>query len=100
MANSATGEKVFPRHLDIVRTALAKALRTLGWDSHPSPGGSIAAVWTSPIFRFQDDVTIDLAAVDKGSRVRVRSKSRVGRYDFGQNAKHIRDLFREIEKAI
>jgi|SRR5450432_3762738 len=100
MANSATGEKTFPRHVEVVRVALAKALRTLGWEIHPASDGSIAAIWTSPVFRFKDDVKIDLVAAGTGSRVRVSSKSRVGRYDFGQNAKHIRDLFRAIEKAM
>lgn len=100
MSNSAEAEKIFPRHVDIVRAALAKALRNLGWQSANGPNGSIAAVWTSPVFHFKDDVTIVLASVEKGTRVRARSKSRVGRYDFGQNAKHIRELFTEVQKAL
>jgi uncharacterized protein (DUF1499 family) len=100
MANSAEGEKSFSRHPDIVRAALAKALRKLGWQSANGSNGSIAAIWTSPVFHFKDDVTIVLAPVEKGTRVRARSKSRVGRYDFGQNAKHVRELFTEIQKAL
>ncbi len=100
MANSAEAEKVIPRHVDVVRAALAKALRKLGWNSRIGSNGVVTAVWTSPVFKFKDDVTIDLATADKGTRVRVCSRSRVGRYDFGQNAKHIRELFAEIKKAL
>ena len=100
MANSATGEKTFPRHADIVRAALSKALRKLGWGVSNGPNGSVAAVWTSPFFKFKDDIRIEIEAGERATRLRVRSKSRVGRYDFGQNAKHIRELFAEVEKAL
>lgn len=100
MANQATGEKTFPRHGDVVRAAIAKALARLSWEARTAKDGTIAAVWTSPIFRFKDDVTILVAPSERSTRVRVRSVSRVGRYDFGQNARHIRDLFQAIEKAL
>jgi len=100
MANRAAGEKSFPRHEDVVRAAVAKAIARLGWEVRTGSDGTIAAVWTSPVFRFKDDVTILVGPAAGGARVRVRSASRVGRFDFGQNAKHIRDLFAEIQRAI
>jgi len=101
MANRATDERVFPRHAEVLRSAIARAITRLGWEAKTGSDGTIAAVWTSPFFKFKDDVTILAVPAEKGgTRVRVRSVSRVGRYDFGQNAKHIRDLFTEIQKAL
>lgn len=100
MVNSAAGEKVFPRPAPEVRAAIATALRKLRWKVREGAGGAIAAVWTSPVFRFKDDVTVETEPAPGGTRVRVRSASRVGRYDFGQNARHVAELFCEIAETI
>jgi uncharacterized protein (DUF1499 family) len=102
MANRATDERAFSRHAEVLRTAIAKAISKLGWEAKKNGSdGTIAAVWTSAFFKFKHDVTILVVPAEKsGTKVRVRSMSRVGRYDFGQNAKHIRDLFTEIQKAL
>jgi len=101
MANRATDERAFPRHAEVLRTAISKAISKLGWQAKNGSDGTIAAVWMSPFFKFKHDVTILVVPAEKGgAKVRVRSTSRVGRYDFGQNAKHIRDLFTEIQKAL
>jgi uncharacterized protein (DUF1499 family) len=100
VGNRASGERVYPGHVDAVRAAIARALRRLGWEARPETNGTIAAIWTSPVFRFKDDVSIGAASVESGTRVSVRSASRVGRYDFGQNARHVRDLFAEVDKAL
>jgi hypothetical protein len=98
MGNRATGELVVSAPLESVRAALADALNELGWEWSPGPRG-FTAVWTSRVFRFKDDVEIDLDAEGSQTRVRVRSRSRVGHYDWGQNARHIRDLFRQAEAS-
>ena len=101
MANRAVDERVFPRHADVLRSAIAKAISRLGWEAKNGSAGTITAIWTSPFFKFKDDITVLVVRAEKGgTRVRVRSMSRVGLYDFGQNAKHIRDLFTEIQKAL
>jgi uncharacterized protein (DUF1499 family) len=76
--------------------AFKQALDTVkvmpGWtlvDSDPA-AGRIEANETSRWFRFTDDVVIRVAADGAGSRVDVRSVSRVGRNDFGINAGRIR----------
>ena len=52
--------------------------------------GRIEASDTTLWFGFVDDVVIRVTLVDKGSRVDIRSKSRVGGGDVGINAKRIR----------
>ncbi len=55
------------------------------------PGaGSITALATTPRMKFVDDIHIVVEAAGAGSRVRVRSASRVGKTDFGTNARRIR----------
>jgi uncharacterized protein (DUF1499 family) len=72
-------------------TALAAA-RGMGWDIievNPSEG-RIEATDTTFWFGFKVDVVIRVAAADQGSRIDVRSVSRVGKSDVGTNAKRIR----------
>lgn len=71
--------------------ALAAA-RNMGWDivaAEPAQG-RIEATATTFWFRFKDDVVIRIAADGNGSRLDIRSMSRIGRSDLGTNAKRIR----------
>lgn len=52
--------------------------------------GRLEAEARTRILRFVDDVTVRVESRDDGSRVRMRSTSRVGIYDFGTNARRIR----------
>jgi uncharacterized protein (DUF1499 family) len=82
-------EKAFAR-------ALAAA-QAMGWAivARDPDAGRIEAVDTTLWFGFKDDVVVRVtAAAGGGSRVDVRSKSRVGRGDAGTNARRIRG-FRE-----
>jgi len=60
--------------------------------------GTIEAVATSRVFRFQDDVVIRVRATDGGSRVDMRSKSRDGKGDIGANTVRIRQLVDAVER--
>ena len=56
-----------------------------------SPGeGRIEAVDTSLLYGFKDDVVVRVQETPEGTRVDVRSMSRVGKSDLGMNAKRIR----------
>ena len=79
-------QQAFERVLDEVRE--------FGWDiSAAEPAeGRIEAVDTTLFFGFKDDVVIRLRPVEGGTRVDVRSTSRVGLGDAGTNAKRIRRL--------
>ena len=65
--------------------------RGMGWNvvAADAATGIIEAVDTTPFFRFKDDVVIRVRAAAQGSRVDLRSRSRVGRSDLGKNAARI-----------
>jgi uncharacterized protein (DUF1499 family) len=71
--------------------ALAVAQTMPGWEVvvADKQNGRIEAVATSSIFRFRDDVSIRLRSEGDGTRMDIRSRSRVGRSDLGANAARI-----------
>lgn len=77
--------------------ALAAA-NDMGWDLvDADPGaGRIEATDTTFWFGFKDDVVVRVAPADGGSRIDVRSLSRVGRGDAGTNARRIRNYLRKL----
>lgn len=64
----------------------------LGWEIREfnRDQGLIEAVATVPVFGFRDDVTITITPVEQDVVVNVRSRSRIGKSDFGENARRIR----------
>ena len=70
------------------------AVEALGWEivAREPAAGRIEAVDTTAWFGFKDDVVVRVAEVPGGSRIDVRSKSRVGLGDAGTNAKRIREF--------
>lgn len=73
------------------------AARALGWEivAAVPEEGRIEAIATTAWIGFKDDVVIRIAANGPGTRVDIRSKSRVGRGDAGMNARRIR-AFRDL----
>lgn len=71
-----------------------KAAMDMGWDVVArAPGeGRLEAVDTSRWFGFRDDIVVRIRADGGGSRVDIRSKSRVGRSDLGVNAARVREF--------
>jgi uncharacterized protein (DUF1499 family) len=68
-------------------------------DADPQ-SGRIEATDTSFFYGFKDDMVVRIVPAPEGTRVDVRSKSRVGRSDLGQNAKRIRKFFEELDAAL
>ncbi|HVJ12496.1 MAG TPA: DUF1499 domain-containing protein, partial [Burkholderiales bacterium] len=58
--------------------------------------GTIEAVATTQWFGFKDDVAVRVSPAGAGSRMDVRSKSRIGRSDLGTNAKRIQELLDRV----
>lgn len=80
---------------DSADTVFLKALsaaEAMGWEivaSVPSEG-RIEATAATPYVGFKDDVVVRVTAADGGTKVDVRSKSRMGKGDMGVNAARIR----------
>lgn len=87
---TAAPDAAFRRALDAARAA--------GWTivAADSAAGRIEATATTGWFGFKDDVVVRIRAADRGSRVDVRSVSRVGRSDVGTNARRIRAYLRHL----
>ncbi|MDP6952892.1 MAG: DUF1499 domain-containing protein, partial [Alphaproteobacteria bacterium] len=62
-----------------------------GWELVASvpEEGRIEATAKTPYFKFRDDVVLRIAAAGTGTKVDMRSASRVGRSDVGVNAERI-----------
>ncbi|MBA3658396.1 MAG: DUF1499 domain-containing protein [Gemmatimonadales bacterium] len=85
---------------DAFRRAL-EAARGMGWQivAADSAAGRIEATATTRWFHFKDDVVIRIRPAAGGSRVDVRSVSRVGQSDVGTNARRIRSYLARLEPA-
>ncbi|WP_323843847.1 DUF1499 domain-containing protein [Microbulbifer magnicolonia] len=59
--------------------------------------GHLEAVDRTPLLGFSDDVVVRVQAENGGSRVDIRSSSRVGISDLGANAKRIRSFLSELQ---
>jgi uncharacterized protein (DUF1499 family) len=68
-------------------------------DADPA-AGRIEATQKSFWYGFTDDVAVRIAQTPEGTRVDVRSKSRVGRSDLGQNAKRIRVFLAKLRSEV
>jgi uncharacterized protein (DUF1499 family) len=74
------------------------AARALGWEIVAVAPGDlrIEATDTTLFFGFKDDIVVRVTPSGNGSRVDVRSLSRVGKSDFGVNAKRIRKFLQQL----
>ena len=62
--------------------------------------GRIEATATTPILRFKDDVIIRIRALANGTRLDIRSASRVGKSDLGVNARRIGALLQQLDGVL
>ncbi len=79
--------------------AVAAACQALGWRvvALEPAQGSLTAVVTSPLWRFKDDVQVQVRATAAGgSTLEVHSASRVGKGDLGANSRHVVDLVAQV----
>ncbi len=82
--------------------AAVRAATALRWDvvHSDASAGALEATSTSRVFRFVDDVSIRVRGEGSGSRVDVRSRSRVGKSDLGANAARIRAFDAELRSQL
>jgi uncharacterized protein (DUF1499 family) len=93
---------IAPAVLDLAREqayerALAAA-KSLGWTivAAVPAEGRIEATDSTLFMGFTDDIVIRVLTQGTGSRVDIRSHSRVGRGDFGTNAKRVRAFLKRL----
>lgn len=79
----------------------AETARSFGWEitALDESAGTIDAVATTRWFGFKDDVEVRISTAGSGSRVDMRSKSRIGRSDAGMNAARIQDFFQALQST-
>ena len=83
---------VLEQPVDATFTKALDVAKSMGWEvvAAEAADGRIEATDTTFWFGFKDDVVIRIEADGDGSRLDMRSKSRVGRSDVGANAARIR----------
>jgi len=85
---------------DLFKRAEATA-RAVGWEivAADANEGRIEATDTTKWFGFKDDIVIRIVAEGNGSRLDIRSMSRVGKSDLGKNAERIRAYLAALKDA-
>ena len=97
---------IAPVDLPVPPPAAFAAARTvaisMGWAlaAADSAAGRIEATATTPVFRFKDDVVIRVRPRGEGSRVDVRSVSRIGKGDLGKNAARVREFDARLRASV
>jgi uncharacterized protein (DUF1499 family) len=71
----------------------------MGWEvvARAPAEGRLEAIDTTRWFGFHDDIVVRIKADGTGSRIDIRSKSRVGRSDLGVNAQRIREFTQRLK---
>ena len=89
------------KHPDQAFGVALDAARKLGWTivAADAERGRIEATDRTFWYGFTDDIVVRVSADGNGSRIDVRSKSRVGRDDFGTNARRVRAYLAALKSA-
>ncbi|MEO8135239.1 MAG: DUF1499 domain-containing protein [Betaproteobacteria bacterium] len=106
---AALQKKAFPQIAPLelaVKPDLAYALalaqvKDNGWEvvAASAAENRIEATATTPFFGFKDDIVLRITAHGSGSRVDMRSVSRIGRSDIGTNARRIEAFLGKLAAA-
>lgn len=70
-----------------------------GWTIASATADRLEATETASPFKFEDDVVIVATPVPEGTRIDMRSVSRVGVGDLGVNARRVRDFLSDLKAA-
>ena len=83
--------QTFAQPVDEVFTAAMETVNDMGWEpaGEDASTGRLEATDTTFFFGFKDDIVVRIRAEADGTRVDVRSKSRLGMGDMGTNARRI-----------
>ncbi|MFI5184403.1 MAG: DUF1499 domain-containing protein [Vicinamibacteria bacterium] len=88
----------------VVKGVKTVAARLPGWEvvgvAKGPAGAEIQAVHTLALLRLKDDVTIRVRREGSRTKVSARSKSRIGPWDFGQNARNLREILDALDHEV
>ena len=93
----------YPQSVETVYRVAGNSIRRMSrWKvaSEEPAAWKVQAEARTAVFGFTDDVTVWVEPQASGCRVMVRSHSRIGRGDLGENARTIRALQREMDDAL
>ena len=85
---------------EAVKGAIGRLPRWTLKGAGSGPGGFAVHAERRTRTGFVDEVTVRVRREGAETRVKVRSRSRTGRYDFGQNARNIRELFTALDEEM
>lgn len=87
---------------DTVFTAALKTARDMGWkiQANDAASGHIEATDTTSWFGFKDDIVIRIRPQANGTRLDIRSESRLGKSDVGKNAARIRAFRNQLDRRL
>lgn len=88
---------------DVVFTKIRELADRLAWDivSFDADGYVLEAIAKTKLLRFRDDIVVEVRQKDNERvEVHMRSKSRLGRNDFGANAQRIRLFFDGLANSL
>ncbi|MGO4917620.1 DUF1499 domain-containing protein [Pseudogemmobacter sp. W21_MBD1_M6] len=89
----------FPVPVDEAFAAALALVETRGWQvlSADPAESQIEAIVTSHLFGFEDEVAIRVTETGTGTRIDMRSRSRLGQIDRGANARRIKAFLSDLE---
>jgi len=89
------------RVTEALKAAAARLGRFAFVGAGRGPGGSeLQYVASTRVLRFKDDVSVRIRREGGKTKVTVRSRSRVGKLDFGQNARNVRELLAALDREL
>ncbi len=92
----------FNQPVEKVFEAAVEASKAMGWEIREADRANfeIEAVATTRLFKFKDDISVNLKYENGTTAVNVRSRSRIGKGDLGANARRIRAFQAELAKRL
>ena len=92
-----SAEETFELVEEVVRKLRWRVAASSPPSARPPKGGTLEATEQTLLAGFTDDVVIRVEGGASHTRVDVRSASRYGRHDFGQNASRVRRFLTELQ---
>lgn len=81
----------------VISRIVNQARKIPNWEILSVEENKIQVVASTFMMKFKDDVVIELRPASEGCEVHMRSRSRIGKGDFGTNARRIKSFLNQIQ---